>query len=53
MASLVAGTSYRGEFEEKLKALIKEITATNGKTLLFIDEIHTLVGAGASLLLVK
>ncbi|KAJ4902968.1 Chaperone protein ClpB4 [Raphanus sativus] len=47
MASLVAGTSYRGEFEEKLKALIKEITATNGKTLLFIDEIHTLVGAGA------
>ncbi|KAG5401476.1 hypothetical protein BRARA_D01521 [Brassica rapa] len=47
MGSLVAGTSYRGEFEEKLKAVVKEITASNGKTLLFIDEIHTLVGAGA------
>ncbi|KAG2308283.1 hypothetical protein Bca4012_082649 [Brassica carinata] len=47
MGSLLAGTSHRGEFEEKLKALVKEITASNGKTLLFIDEIHTLVGAGS------
>ena len=53
MGSLVAGTSYRGEFEEKLKAVVKEITASNGKTLLFIDEIHTLVGAGACLYISK
>ncbi|CAA7019682.1 unnamed protein product [Microthlaspi erraticum] len=46
MGSLVAGTTYRGEFEEKLKAVLKEITDSNGKTILFIDEIHTLVGAG-------
>ncbi|CAH8335735.1 unnamed protein product [Eruca vesicaria subsp. sativa] len=45
MGSLVAGTSYRGEFEEKLKEIFKGITASNGKTILFIDEIHTLVGA--------
>jgi len=50
MGSLAAGTTYQGEFEAKLKALLKEITASNGKTLLFIDEIHTLVGAGAWLL---
>ncbi|CAN7017982.1 unnamed protein product [Brassica oleracea var. botrytis] len=48
MGSLAAGTTYQGEFEAKLKALLKEITASNGKTLLFIDEIHTLVGAGGS-----
>lgn len=46
MGALLAGTKYRGEFEERLKAMLKEITDSNGKTILFIDEIHTLVGAG-------
>lgn len=46
MGSLVAGTIYRGQFEKKLKKVLKEITDSNGKTILFIDEIHTLVGAG-------
>ncbi|EOA29374.1 hypothetical protein CARUB_v10025661mg [Capsella rubella] len=47
MGALLAGTQYRGEFEERLKAILKEIADSNGKTILFIDEIHTLVGAGA------
>lgn len=47
-ATLVAGTSYRGQFEERLKSLIKEVTDSNGEIILFIDEIHTLIGAGAT-----
>ena len=46
MAGLVAGAKYRGEFEERLKALLKEVVAEEGRTILFIDEIHTVVGAG-------
>lgn len=46
MAALVAGAKYKGEFEERLKAVIKEVTASDGEIILFIDEIHTLVGAG-------
>ncbi|MCS6916191.1 MAG: ATP-dependent chaperone ClpB [Chitinophagales bacterium] len=46
--ALLAGAKYRGEFEERLKAVIKEITESNGQYILFIDEIHTLVGAGAT-----
>lgn len=46
MGSLIAGAKYRGEFEERLKAVLKEIEAANGEIILFIDEIHTLVGAG-------
>lgn len=48
MGSLVAGTSYRGQFEERLKAIIKEIADSDGEIICFIDEIHTLVGAGAT-----
>ena len=48
LGSLVAGTKYRGEFEERLKGVIKEIERAEGKILLFIDEVHTLVGAGAA-----
>lgn len=48
MGTLVAGTSYRGQFEERLKAIIKEVTDSNGEIFLFIDEIHTLIGAGAT-----
>lgn len=46
MAGLVAGAKYRGEFEERLKALLKEVVAEQGRIILFIDEIHTVVGAG-------
>jgi ATP-dependent Clp protease ATP-binding subunit ClpB len=48
MGALVAGTKYRGEFEDRLKALLKEVTESEGEVVLFIDEIHTLVGAGAA-----
>jgi ATP-dependent Clp protease ATP-binding subunit ClpB len=46
MGSLVAGAKYKGEFEERLKAVVKEVTSSDGEIILFIDEIHTLVGAG-------
>jgi ATP-dependent Clp protease ATP-binding subunit ClpB len=48
MGSLIAGAKYKGEFEERLKAVVKEVTSADGEIVLFIDEIHTLVGAGAS-----
>ena len=48
MGLLVAGAKYKGEFEERLKAVIKEITDSQGELILFIDEIHTLIGAGSS-----
>ncbi len=47
MGALMAGAKYRGEFEERLKAVVKEVTESNGAIILFIDEIHTLIGAGA------
>ena len=47
MGLLIAGAKYKGEFEERLKAVIKEVTDSNGQIILFIDEIHTLIGAGA------
>ena len=46
MGLLIAGAKYKGEFEERLKAVVKEVTGSNGEIILFIDEIHTLVGAG-------
>ncbi|HTP12930.1 MAG TPA: ATP-dependent chaperone ClpB [Bacteroidota bacterium] len=48
IGALVAGTSFRGQFEERLKAVLKEVTESNGEIILFIDELHTLVGAGAA-----
>jgi len=48
MGALIAGAKYKGEFEERLKAVVKEVTNSDGNILLFIDEIHTLVGAGKS-----
>lgn len=48
MGSLIAGAKYRGEFEDRLKAVLKEVTESDGQIILFIDEIHTVVGAGAT-----
>ena len=46
MGALIAGAKYRGEFEDRLKAVIKEVTGSDGQIILFIDELHTVVGAG-------
>ena len=48
MGALIAGAKYKGEFEERLKSVVKEVISAEGEIILFIDEIHTLVGAGAS-----
>lgn len=46
MGALIAGAKFRGEFEDRLKAVLKEVTESDGQIILFIDEIHTVVGAG-------
>jgi ATP-dependent Clp protease ATP-binding subunit ClpB len=48
IGAMLAGAKYRGEFEERLKAVLKEITDANGEIISFVDEIHTLVGAGGA-----
>ena len=48
MGALIAGAKYKGEFEERLKSVIKEVTKSDGQIILFIDEIHTVIGAGAT-----